>query len=136
MSGNPYGYDPTQFPPFPLDQTIAGESGRLTEAWYYFFLNIWNKIGGTGPIPGTGTGGGTGVVSPPQTLALVSNPFTFTAPASGFFTSVGGQVSLTRNGTTILIGGPSVQVPMAAGDKITLAWSGPTVPGPVVWWQG
>lgn len=94
-------------------QPIADGRGFVTTPWQRFFNVL---VSAAAPI---------------QPVTLTGSPFTFRAGSAGSLSVSGGTVSaitLTRNNTTVPLGGASGNFPVANGDLVTVTYSvDPTV---------
>jgi len=66
--------------------------------------------------------------APIQSVTLTGSPFSYRAGSAGSLSISGGTVSaitLTRNNTSIPLGGTAGTFPVANGDLLTITYSGP-----------
>lgn len=91
-----------------LNDPIAGNGGKVTKAWSYWFQ---------------------GFSAPPAAFddTVGTSPLDFTAPADGSFLVTGGTgvaVTLTRGGVSVVVPASGF-IPMTMGDSLVVTWATP-----------
>lgn len=74
--------------PQPNITPISEGTGQFSYAWWYFFLKLFQRTGGS-------SGGDFG---PPSVIAPTGSPFDFVPPSNGFVIVSGGGVTRMRYG--------------------------------------
>lgn len=146
-----------RYQPMPdRNTTVLDESGRMTQAWHMWGVNLWQKAGGiyssvtsavflsltgsTVEMHNAQTGESLGVIPTiglvgqapiPQTLTV--SPFTFVAGTTGTLFVDSAQVEIRRGSTGIwyLAGVAGGQFPVLPTDQVRVSWFRGDPPGVV-----